>query len=85
MRVEVRAVQGTGVVATLTVRCSRMYGGLVIPSLTMQPSGTTAASSHRSSGRLVPMSRPYAPKSSLVSHSSTTPSEEKWGGGWEWR
>lgn len=58
----------------LTSKCSKMYGGLVMPTLIMQPSGITFTSSHSSLGKDSPISRPYAPVSSLVIHISTTPS-----------
>ena len=51
-----------------------MYGGLVIPTRNMQPSGSPSSSVRISSGIDEPMSRPYAPVSSEVSHTSTTPS-----------
>jgi len=51
-----------------------MYGGLVIPIRIIQPSGIIATKRQRSSGRFVPISKPYAPVSSLVNHNSTTPS-----------
>ena len=60
----------------VTSRCSRIYGGLVIPSLNIAPSGMTSISFHSNSGRVWPMSRPYAPVSSEVSHNSTTPSKD---------
>lgn len=59
----------------LTSKCSRMYGGFVIPILIIAPSGITSTSCHSNSGNVTPISLPYAPVSSLVSHSSTTPSE----------
>ena len=45
-----------------------------MPILIRAPSGITSTSCHSNSGSVVPMSLPYAPVSSLVSHSSTTPS-----------
>lgn len=51
-----------------------MYGGLVIPIRIIQPSGIISTKRQRSSGRLVPISNPYAPVSSLVNHNSTAPS-----------
>ena len=57
-----------------TFTCSIIYGGLVIPRRTMHPSGITPTSFHSNSGRVMPISYPYAPRSSLVSQISTTPS-----------
>mmetsp|Transcript_24954 Transcript_24954/g.81727 ORF Transcript_24954/g.81727 Transcript_24954/m.81727 type:complete len:202 (+) Transcript_24954:1380-1985(+) len=53
-----------------------MYGGLVIPILSMHdPSdGSSFTRSRSSAPTLVPMSRPYAPVSSDVSQISVTPS-----------
>lgn len=59
----------------VTSKCSRMYGGLVMPIRSMHPSGICSTIFHNSSTILVPMSRPYAPVSSLVSQISTTPSK----------
>ena len=39
-------------------------------------------SCHSNSGRVTPMSFPYAPRSSLVSHTSTTPSGREDEEGW---
>ena len=50
-----------------------MYGGFVIPTRSMHPSGTPSRSTESSSGIDEPMSRPYAPVSSDVSQISTTP------------
>ena len=61
----------------VTSRCSSIYGGLVIPSLNIAPSGMTSISFHSNSGSVWPMSRPYAPVSSDVNHSSTTPSRNE--------
>ena len=55
-----------------------MYGGFVIPIRSIEPSGITSTSCHNNSGKVTPISRPYAPVSSLVSHSSTTPSSKAW-------
>ena len=45
-----------------------------MPTRSMQPSGTPSSSALSNSGIEEPMSRPYAPVSSDVSHTSTTPS-----------
>lgn len=60
-----------------TSRCSRIYGGLVIPSLSMAPSGISSTNLHSKVGRSVPMSLPYAPVSSLVNQISHTPSANR--------
>jgi len=51
-----------------------IYGGFVIPIRIIQPSGMIATKRQRRFGRFVPMSKPYAPVSSLVNHNSTAPS-----------
>ena len=51
-----------------------MYGGLVIPMRSIQCSGITHTNCCNSSGSELPISLPQAPVSSLVIHSSTTPS-----------
>ena len=48
-----------------------------MPILIIQPSGITSTSRHKRSGKVTPISCPYAPRSSEVSHNSTTPSENK--------
>lgn len=45
-----------------------------MPTRIIQPSGITLISSHSNCGKLVPISLPYVPVSSLVSHISFTPS-----------
>lgn len=42
----------------VTSKCSNMYGGLVIPTLSRAPSGITSTNCHRSSGNDTPMSLP---------------------------
>ena len=41
-----------------TSRCSKMYGGLVIPTRIRQPSGMTSTSCHSNSVMVTPMSLP---------------------------
>ncbi len=46
-----------------------------MPSRNLAPSGITSTNFHSSSGNVTPMSLPYAPVSSDVSHISTQPSK----------
>ena len=49
----------------------QMWDGQGVPRRSMQPSGTSGSSDRSSAAMSVPMSRPYAPVSSDVSHTWT--------------
>mmetsp|Transcript_5757 Transcript_5757/g.22719 ORF Transcript_5757/g.22719 Transcript_5757/m.22719 type:complete len:297 (-) Transcript_5757:110-1000(-) len=67
---------GCRIASATASRCAKMYGGFVMPSLSItDPSvGKTAVMARNNAATSVPKSIPYAPVSSEDSHTSETPS-----------